>query len=89
MYELAFAQDTDTSIRRLIDGDGKLDKLKTILDDILNWLHTLQPNSKKGVPFSKRLLWSSSTQHKRIKMFSDELEKYKLTAALVLNIASR
>ena len=62
--------DQGVSIRSLIDS--QLEKLQTTLVDILEWLRTQQPNPGR-MKLSRRLLWSSLAQRKRIEKFLSEL----------------
>ena len=80
------SQPEDRSIMRLIKNDGQLEHLQKTLEGILTWINTLE-KSKSKIPLSRILLLSSKAQQKKIQDFSFELEKFKITANLVLTMA--
>ena len=87
-HRIELTLDQEAAIGQLIGGNDQLKRLQTTLYDLSKWLHTLQPNSER-MTLVRRLLWSSSAQHKRIKKFLSEMREFKSTATLALTITSR
>ena len=77
------------STLQLINGQGQLKVLQATLNNISAWLEALGSKSKPKKPFSMGQLLSSQGSQKKVEGFLVELERYKLTAGLVLSQAIR